>query len=128
MGKLRNDLLEQLQPLSRQLRDDGRQPGDVAGGSRQARDEPGRNRVTGRRHDDGDGPRSLLGRLSIGIETGDDHVNLETDEIGRKVRETLGSSLRVSELDVDVLPLDPSDVREALPECLVPGRDVPGRG
>ena len=36
----------------------------------------------------------------------DDDVNLETDEIGYKIREPLGSALGIAVLDDDVLTFD----------------------
>ena len=54
----------------------------------------------------------------------DDDVNLETDEIGCEVREAIAPALRIAVLDADVLALEPSEVAQALPECLVPERGI----
>ena len=54
-------------------------------------------------------------RITVRLDTGissDDNVNLETDEIGREVREAIVSTLRIAVLDADVLSLDPSAVAE----------------
>ena len=98
------------------------QPRDVAAGPRQALNQPTRNRVTRSRHNDRDCPGSVFGSQSIGSKGSDDDVNLETDEIGCEVREAIASTLRIAVLDADVLSLDPSEVAETLPECLVPER------
>ena len=51
-----------------------------------------------------------------------DDVDFEANEIGREIGETVGSPLCISVLDHDVLPLDPSEIAESLPKCLVPER------
>jgi len=61
-----------------------------------------------------------LGSQSIGRKGSDDDVNLEMDEIGCEVREAIASPLRMAVLDADVLSLDPPEVAETQPECLVP--------
>ena len=53
-----------------------------------------------------------MGSQSSGTTGSDDNVNLETDEIGREVREAIVSTLRIAVLDADVLSLDPSAVAE----------------
>src|SRR4029453_7917658 len=123
-GELGNNLLEQLQPLSSQLRDDACQPCDVATGPRQALDEPSSNGVSRRRHNDRDGRGSLLGSQGIRIKGCDDNVWLETDEIGGEIREALDSTLCITVLNPDVLALNPSEVGETLSECLVPDRNI----
>ena len=67
-----------------------------------------------------------MGSQSIGSGGSDDDVNLETDEIGREVREAIVSALCIAVLDADVLSLDPSEVAETEQEYLVRGR-VNGR-
>ncbi len=121
-GELGKHFLEQLQPFSVQLLGHLGQPRDVAAGPRQALSQPQRNRVTRCRHNDRDCPGSSLGSQSIGSTGCDDHVDLETDEIGCEVREAIVFTLRIAVLDVDVLALDPAVVSETEPECLVPGR------
>ena len=101
-----------------------RQPRDVAAGPCQALDQPSSNRVTRRRHHDGDFPGRVFGSQNIGVDGSDDDVNLETDEIGCEVREAIAPALRVAVLDADVLSLDPSEVAETEPECLVPERGI----
>jgi hypothetical protein len=53
-----------------------------------------------------------LGSQSIGSGGSDDDVNLETDEIGREIREAIVSALCIAVLDADVLSLDPSEIAE----------------
>ena len=119
-GELGNNFPEELQPFSNQLRDDLGQPRDVATGPRQALNKPSSNRVTGRRHNDRDYPGSVFCGHSIARNGSDDEVNLETDQIGCEVRKAIVSPLRIPVLDADVLSLNPSEVTQTLPECLVP--------
>ena len=98
---------------------------DITAGPREARNKPASNRITRRRHDDWNCFGRVLGSQSIGINGSDDDVDLEPDEIGCEVRQAILSALRISVLNADVLSLNPSEITETLPECLVPGR---GRG
>jgi hypothetical protein len=61
-----------------------------------------------------------LGSPRISRNGCDDDVNLQTDEIGCKVREAIASTLRIAVLEADVLSFNPSEVAETEPECLVP--------
>ena len=65
-----------------------------------------------------------MGGQSIGSGGSDDDLNLETDEIGREFREAIVSALRIAVLDADALSLDPSEVAQTEPECLVRGRVI----
>jgi hypothetical protein len=65
-----------------------------------------------------------MGSQSSGSNGSDDDVNLETDEIDCEVRDAIASPLRIAVLDADVLALDPSEVAETEPECLVPERGI----
>jgi hypothetical protein len=65
-----------------------------------------------------------LGSQRSVIRRTDDDVNLETDEIGCEAREAIASTLRMAVLDADVLALDPSEVAQTEPECLVPERAI----
>jgi hypothetical protein len=69
-----------------------------------------------------------LGSQSSGSSGSNDDVNLQTDEIGCKLRKAIASTLRIEVLDADVLSLDPSEVAETLTKCLVPERGIGRRG
>src|ERR1700674_2580288 len=126
-GELRNNFLEQLQPLSNQLRVHLGQPGDVAARARQALNNPGCHRVTRSHHHDRDFPGSVFGSQSIVGDGSDDDINLKTDQIGDELREAIVSPLRISVLNDDSFSLNPSEVTEPLQEGLVPERCIGGR-
>jgi hypothetical protein len=66
----------------------------------------------------------VFGRQRIGSHGRDDDVHVETDEIGREARQAIAAPLRIAVLEADVLPLDPSEVTETLPECFMPARGI----
>ena len=59
--------------------------------------------------------------------TRDNDVNLQPDQLGRKRMEPIGVPFRGSILNDDVLPFHVTQLAQALPECLSPGR-VAGSG
>jgi hypothetical protein len=63
-----------------------------------------------------------VGCQSIGVSVSDNDVDVETDEISCEFRESVGSALRISILNGDVLSLNPAEVTQTLLECLVPNR------
>ena len=65
---------------------------------------------------------SLAARVGGG-RTGDNHVDLETHQFGRKRRETIELSLRRPPLNHNVFPLDVTKIAKTLPERLDAGRD-----
>src|ERR1700694_1101386 len=115
-------LLEQLQSFSRQLGGDLGQPRNVAAGLRKALNKPTCDRITRRRHHNRDCLGRAFGCESVRRNGSHDNINVQADEIDREVREYVGSLLRISVLNADVLSLDPSEVAETLPERLVPKR------
>src|SRR5262249_50922842 len=60
-----------------------------------------------------DGRRHLLGRPSR-VSSCDNDVDLEPDELGCDLAETLSASLRPAILDCDGTPLDPSELAQSL--------------
>ena len=76
----------------------------------EALDQPDFDRLSNRGHDDGD----RAGRLLRGERTRrrgrDKNVDLETDQLGRERRKSLGSALRVADLQDDVAALDVTEV------------------
>ncbi len=85
-------------------------PGDIAAGSAQAVDKPGLDRIAREDHDDRDGLRRGL-RGQRGRARGrDDHIHLESYQIGREGRQPLDVALGPAVLDLHVLPVDPAEL------------------
>jgi len=61
------------------------QAGDVPTRPGEAGDEPTPHRIASPRHDNGDRPSGLLGGKGILRRWRYDHVNVETDQVGREV-------------------------------------------
>ena len=115
-GDLGHHFPEQPQLFSHQLvRVDG-QAGDVSPWPCDADDESGRHGIINVRHDD----RNRLGRLfsSLGYygPHRNDHVHLETDQLGGKVREAFVLPLRPSVHKNDALIFDIADIAQPSPE------------
>jgi len=60
----------------------------------------------------------VLSGANGGAATGHNHVHLEPDQLGRQVGELLGSPLRITGLQDEVLTLYIAELTEALPEGL----------
>src|SRR6266446_5338180 len=61
-------------------------------------------KIYSRDHDDGNRARGLLGRAQADLRTtGDQHVNIALDEVGREVGQPINLSLGVPELEDDVV-------------------------
>jgi hypothetical protein len=111
-GNLRDGLLEQRQRL--RLADVSSHSRDIAARSSKACDEPGLNEISGRRYDD----RKCRGRLFGSLRGGDtslriDDVDLEADELGDNLANSLDSSPGPPDLDHDVLSVDPAEFAQA---------------
>ncbi len=117
----RNGLLEQFQTLADELRGDVGQPRDIAARPRKAGDEPARNRIGSRSEDNGEGPGRLLGGQSLGCASGQDDINLERNQFGRKSGEPLGPPLGISVFNLDVAALDVTEVTQSLRRPLAGG-------
>src|SRR5262245_2585727 len=71
------------------------------------------------RHNDGNRLGRILGRQDYpGSSSCHDDINLETHQLGRKLREPIDLSLRKSVLDGDVLSFDVAKLAQSLPNCL----------
>src|SRR6267142_5743928 len=75
---------------------------------READDEPILDRITTPRHDDWDRSRGVLRFQRRSRPPRHDQVYLQANQVGRQVREPLGSAVGRSILDHIVLPLDVS--------------------
>jgi len=114
-GHRGDHLLEELQPLAGRLGGLDVQPRDVSLRPREVGDLPDADGVGASGHDR-DRPGRPAGRDCREIPHRTDDVDLETHEIRRQFGEKFRLSLRRSDLDDDVLPLDPAQLAEFLPE------------
>src|SRR5262245_14421236 len=95
--------------------------------AREARDEPGANRIANGNHDDGNrlggvpGCRHSLRPLRY------DEVHLEPDQLGRQVGQPVDPTLGISIVDDNILALNPPELAQPLPERVEQGRPI-GRG
>jgi hypothetical protein len=115
-------LLEDLQLLRTHLRSHLPEPGDVTAGSRESGDIAATDRVAV--HDEDD--RHCVRRLPCGGRLGrrhrDEHIYFEAHQLRSEPREAVKDAFGEVVFDGQVLAFDPSEVPEALLECLrVPG-------
>ncbi len=137
IGRVREDghtadlgdgLLEQLQ-----LSGDDFQAGiaghpcDVPARAREARDEPGANRIANGNHDDGDRLGGVLGCRHSLRPPRYDEVHLEPDQLGREAGQPVDPILSISIVDDNILALNPPELAQPLPERVEQGRPI-GRG
>ncbi len=114
----RNGLREQFQTLADELRGEVGQPRDIAARPRKAGDEPVRNRIDNRSEDNGDSLGRLLGGQGLGCASGQDDINLERNQFGRKSGEPLEPPLGIAVFDHDVATLDVTELTQSLTEGL----------
>jgi hypothetical protein len=106
----RNGLLEQFQTLGDELRAEAGQPRDIAARPRKAGDESVHNRIGTSSEDNGDSPGRLLGGQGVGCACGQDDINPERNQFGRKSGEPLELPLGRSDFIHDVAALDVTEV------------------
>jgi hypothetical protein len=87
----RQQLAQQGETLSVDLRASKGKAGDIAAGPRQARDETAADRIAGGTNDDGDGGRGVLGRQHGVRANRHDDLHLEPNELLCQGSEELGS-------------------------------------
>ncbi|HXU89772.1 MAG TPA: hypothetical protein VFQ62_13040 [Methylomirabilota bacterium] len=115
---LGNDLLQQLEPLRRELGRNVRQAGDVAAGTRQAIHEADLVGVRRHRHDDRNRLRHRLCSPDC-LSTGrDDNVDPSLHELRGQLRQPLGYAFRPPLLQREIAAIDVAQVAECLPEDL----------
>ena len=107
LGGSGNELVQQLQPLRFELRVGRGDPGGVAAGTVEARDQAGDNGIDSGRENDGDGS-GCRHRSTDGDDAaaGDDDRDLAVDEIGRQCRQPIELAVSPTILDGDVSALD----------------------
>jgi hypothetical protein len=114
-----NGLLEDLKTFRVQLQACQVCPSsDVPSGARQARDEPAPNRIGDKPDDDRYRRGRLLGRQGRWCGRGEDEVNLETDEVSSELGKPILLSLRVANVNGNVLALVPAELAKSSTECL----------
>ena len=94
---------------------------------------PSPDGVTGEGHHDGNGPGGLLDGPDGRGRPGDDHVDLEANELRRQLLKPLGAAVRVARFEQDALPFDVPEGAEALAKRLAldsvrgrrRGREIP---
>jgi hypothetical protein len=97
-----NGLAQKLETLGSGIGLLERQSGDVAAGSRRARNEAAADRVSHPGEHDGCHARRLLCRRDRRVSVGDDDIDVEADELIGNFGKTLGASFRPPILNRDV--------------------------
>ena len=87
-------------------------------GGQRTGDEPVRHRIGSSSEDNGEGPRRLLGGQGLGCASGQEEINLERNQFGRKSGEPLELPLGISVFNDDVATLDVTEVTQSLTEGL----------
>src|SRR5262249_9672661 len=105
-GEPGDSFLKQLQPLPAELRGDIAEAGDVAAGTREARDEPGPERIGADRHHNRNRMSLLFGRRNGRISGRHDHVHLEAYQLPREVWKTFGPGFGMAKLKAECLAFD----------------------
>ena len=72
-------------------------------------------------HNDGNRLGRILAARISGSPPYHDDINLETHQVGRKLREPIALSLRIAVLDGDVLSFDVAKLAQSQPNCLGTG-------
>jgi hypothetical protein len=90
--------------------------GDIAAGSRKASNESTTNGIGSGRKDDGDRRGRALGGQRRGRARGYNHINLESNQFGRKSGEPLELSPGISVFNHDIPTLDIAVVAQPLAE------------
>ena len=122
--ELRHHGLQEFEVLRAEVDRDGRKPGGVASGPRQAGDQAAADRIDCRRNDDRDGLARPLGRLHRSRSVGNDDFDFQAGELGRKRGEARVISIRIARLYTEVLSLDVPEGAHSLVERIEKTRRV----
>src|SRR5215475_9721498 len=123
----RDGLVEQLQTLADQIRNEGGQPREIAARPRKAADEPAGHGID-RNEDNGNGAGRLLGGAGHRCAADYDDINLERNQFCGEGGEPLVLSLGISVFNDDIATHDVPEVLESLEKGLADlgnGRDAP---
>ena len=93
----------------------------AAAGPRETCDEPCANDVVADR-DYGYRPRRLLGDTGREIAAGENSIHFHTHQLGGELGKLLRTSLRVAQLERDVLAVDQTRCAQSLPKRFHPGK------
>jgi hypothetical protein len=110
--------LEELQLFPGEFGGHGGQSGDVATGPGEAGDEAAPHRIAHACHDDGDRRGRILGGQSRWRNHHQQDVHLETDQLGREVRQPLVLPFRAAVLHDEVLAFDIAERAHPFEESL----------
>ncbi|HKG83310.1 MAG TPA: hypothetical protein VKB16_09165 [Beijerinckiaceae bacterium] len=113
-ARLRHDLADDLEQLRHDLVEDG-ETGEVAAGTREALDEAAADGIRRRSEHDRDRARRGLGGSRRDRAGADDQVDIEAGELGRR-RDHALRRFGLAYDDREVLPIDPAEVAQALPQ------------
>src|SRR5262245_7745182 len=89
-------------------------PVTLLAGSSQTRDQANADWIAGRRENDGNDRRRLLGSQDPASRPWDHDINVASDELGRNFSEALAATLRPPILDRDGATLDPAEFAQPL--------------
>jgi hypothetical protein len=107
-----------LQPLPGEFRGHRAETCHISAGAREARHEPGPERIGARRHHDRDRPSLLSDRRNRNICRCHDDVHLEAHQLTRQVGKSFGPTLGRAKLQDERFPVDMAKVPQPLPERL----------
>ena len=110
-AQARQDLLEDLQPLGVELRDEDGRAGDIPAWTREALDSPDRDGLADDPDHDGDRARGPLCGKGAGHAVSHQHVGLQPNELGGQFGKTFVLPLGPPELDDEVLALGIAETR-----------------
>src|SRR5215475_5696012 len=118
--KFWNGFFEQLQPLSAELWAKVCKAGDVAAGTGKAFNKTCLDGIEPTaRHNDGNRLGRIRGRRDYPVPSYyHDDINLETHQVGRKLRKPIRLTLPISVLDDDVLSFYVAKLAQSQPDCL----------
>src|SRR5262245_44058515 len=113
----RENLLEELDPFSRELVAEARKPGDVPSWPRQANDKPLRNWIRNLHHYNGNGVRCVLSGQSRGWGLRHNHVRLQTHEFRCQLsKPSCSFTLCITVLNREILPFNPIELNHVFSE------------
>ena len=107
---------QQLEAAPRELGDEETHPCEIAARAARARDEPVGDGIVGGRDHDGNRRRRSACGLGCGRARGHDEVHADAEELLRVAGEELELPLGIAVPDLEVLPLDPAAIVQALSE------------
>jgi len=124
---VRQQILEQLQPLGVQLAEEVGRAGHVLAGPREARNQSLLGGIASGRHDDGDRTRRPLGGRHART-GGDQHVGPQLHQLRRQIGKPRRLALRPAHVDGEVRAFDVAELAQAGAERRQLGRVFGRRG